>query len=67
VEVQQERVGSAVIAAQRDRIGRVGFGALPTHIALLRALCVQKPALAARRDVVTTLLGAAAIGILLAR
>jgi hypothetical protein len=67
VEVQRGRVGSAVIAAQWGRIGCVGFGALPTHIALLRAVCVQKPALAARRDVVTTLVGAAAIGILLAR
>jgi len=32
----------AVIATQWGRIGCIGFGGPPTHIALLRALCVQK-------------------------
>lgn len=37
-----ERVGLAAIAAQWGRIGCIGFGGPPTHIALLRRLCVQR-------------------------
>ncbi|MCW2912600.1 MAG: Chromate transporter, chromate ion transporter family [Actinomycetia bacterium] len=35
------RVGLAVIAAEWTRIGCLGFGGPPAHIALLRRLCVQ--------------------------
>lgn len=37
-----ERVGLGVIAAEWGRIGCVGFGGPPTHIALLRKLCVER-------------------------
>ncbi|WP_247195877.1 chromate efflux transporter [Streptomyces sp. GESEQ-35] len=36
------RVGLAVIAREWGRIGCIGFGGPPTHIALLRQLCVQR-------------------------
>jgi chromate transporter len=36
------RVSLAVIAREWGRIGCVGFGGPPTHIALLRTLCVQR-------------------------
>jgi chromate transporter len=42
-EVHREQwVGLPVIAAQWGRIGCIGFGGPPTHISLLRALCVQQ-------------------------
>jgi chromate transporter len=37
-----ERVGLATIAAEWGRIGCIGFGGPPTHIALLRRLCVER-------------------------
>ncbi len=37
---QSSRVGLATIARQWGRIGCIGFGGPPTHIALLRQLCV---------------------------
>ncbi|TCO59278.1 chromate efflux transporter [Actinocrispum wychmicini] len=37
-----ERVGLGVIAREWGRIGCIGFGGPPTHIALLRQLCVQR-------------------------
>jgi chromate transporter len=36
------RVGLATIAREWGRIGCIGFGGPPTHIALLRQLCVQR-------------------------
>jgi len=36
------RVGLATIAREWGRIGCIGFGGPPTHIALLRELCVQR-------------------------
>jgi chromate transporter len=36
------RVGLAVIAGEWARIGVIGFGGPPAHIALLRALCVDR-------------------------
>ncbi|WP_405639261.1 chromate efflux transporter [Streptomyces sp. NBC_00019] len=36
------RVGLGVIAREWGRIGCIGFGGPPTHIALLRQLCVQR-------------------------
>jgi chromate transporter len=38
---EQERVSLAVIAREWGRIGCIGFGGPPAHIALLRTLCVQ--------------------------
>ncbi|WP_218825465.1 chromate efflux transporter [Streptosporangium subroseum] len=40
--IASERVSLAVIAQQWGRIGCIGFGGPPTHIALLRRLCVQQ-------------------------
>jgi len=37
-----KRVGLATIAREWGRIGRTGFGGPPTHIALLRTLCVEQ-------------------------
>src|SRR3954465_7418391 len=37
-----ERVGLAAIAREWVRIGCIGFGGPPTHIALLRELCVDR-------------------------
>jgi len=37
-----ERVSLALIAREWGRIGCIGFGGPPTHIALLRQLCVQR-------------------------
>ena len=37
-----ERVGLATIAREWGRIGCVGFGGPPAHIALLRQLCVER-------------------------
>ncbi|HUJ04764.1 MAG TPA: hypothetical protein VLX31_01505, partial [Streptosporangiaceae bacterium] len=34
------RIGLATIAREWGRIGCIGFGGPPAHIALLRALCV---------------------------
>jgi len=36
------RVGLGEVAAQWGRIGCIGFGGPPTHIALLRELCVER-------------------------
>ncbi|MDY7090924.1 MAG: chromate transporter, partial [Actinomycetota bacterium] len=36
------RVGLATIAREWGRIGCIGFGGPPTHIALLRQLCVER-------------------------
>jgi len=36
------RVGLATIAREWGRIGCIGFGGPPTHIALLRQLCVDR-------------------------
>ncbi|MGW5696872.1 chromate transporter, partial [Streptomyces asiaticus] len=36
------RVGLGVIAREWGRVGCIGFGGPPTHIALLRQLCVQR-------------------------
>jgi chromate transporter len=41
VAQEQERVSLAVIAREWGRIGCIGFGGPPAHIALLRTLCVQ--------------------------
>ena len=38
---EQERVSLAVIAREWGRIGCIGFGGPPAHIALLRTLCVR--------------------------
>jgi chromate transporter len=38
---EQERVSLAVIAREWGRIGCIGFGGPPAHIALLRVLCVR--------------------------
>ena len=38
---EPERVSLAVIAREWGRIGCIGFGGPPAHIALLRKLCVQ--------------------------
>ena len=38
----EERVGLATIAREWGRMGCIGFGGPPTHIALLRALCVER-------------------------
>ncbi|MDT4990826.1 MAG: chromate transporter, partial [Actinoplanes sp.] len=38
----ERRVGLATIAREWGRIGCVGFGGPPTHIALLRQLCVDR-------------------------
>ena len=37
-----ERVRLATIAREWGRIGCIGFGGPPTHIALLRRLCVEQ-------------------------
>jgi chromate transporter len=37
-----ERVGLATIAREWGRIGCIGFGGPPTHVALLRTLCVER-------------------------
>ncbi|MFI5934224.1 chromate efflux transporter [Actinoplanes sp. NPDC051494] len=37
-----DRVGLATIAREWGRIGGIGFGGPPTHIALLRQLCVDR-------------------------
>ena len=37
-----ERVGLGTILAQWGRIGCIGFGGPPTHILLLRQLCVHR-------------------------
>jgi chromate transporter len=41
VAEEPERVSLAVIAREWGRIGCIGFGGPPAHIALLRKLCVQ--------------------------
>jgi chromate transporter len=41
VAQEPERVSLAVIAREWGRIGCIGFGGPPAHIALLRKLCVQ--------------------------
>ncbi len=41
-EEGRERVGLAEILVQWGRIGCIGFGGPPTHIALLRELCVRR-------------------------
>jgi chromate transporter len=40
--VSGERVGLATIAREWGRVGVIGFGGPPAHIALLRALCVER-------------------------
>src|SRR3954451_23735299 len=40
--MSEAEVRLLVIAAQWGRIGCIGFGGPPTHISLLRALCVQQ-------------------------
>lgn len=42
VDVDERRVGLATIAREWGRIGCVGFGGPPAHIALLRDLCVTR-------------------------
>jgi chromate transporter len=39
---QEVRVGLATIAREWGCIGCIGFGGPPTHIALLRKLCVDR-------------------------
>jgi chromate transporter len=39
---ERDSVSVATIAREWGRIGCLGFGAPPTHIALLRALCVER-------------------------
>ncbi|MFI6010109.1 chromate efflux transporter [Streptomyces sp. NPDC051243] len=41
-EITPPRVGLGTIAREWGRIGCIGFGGPPTHIALLRQLCVQR-------------------------
>lgn len=40
--VAVRRVGLGTIAREWGRIGSIGFGGPPTHIALLRQLCVER-------------------------
>ncbi len=42
IPAQQQRVGLATIAREWGRIGCIGFGGPPTHITLLRKLCVER-------------------------
>lgn len=42
MSAEETRVGLGTIAREWGRIGVVGFGGPPTHIALLRALCVER-------------------------
>ncbi|MGA7834721.1 MAG: chromate transporter, partial [Acidimicrobiales bacterium] len=41
-EPRVTRVGLAVIAREWARLGCIGFGGPPTHISLLRRLCVDE-------------------------
>jgi chromate transporter len=42
VDQDPERVALLMVAREWGRIGCIGFGGPPTHIALLRALCVEQ-------------------------
>src|ERR1700683_2645731 len=41
-DIGSSRVGLAVIAREWTRLGCIGFGGPPTHIALLRKMCVDE-------------------------